>query len=191
LALSEIDRSLLERCLSRQSGAWNEFVDRFMGLVVHVINHAAQARSLEVTAQDQEDLTAEVLLEIIANDFAALRQFRGQSSLATYLTVIARRVVVRELLKRFGRGRRAAGDADVANLSDQSREMQDVLSDREQVERLLEELEGAEADAVRLYHLEGKSYYEISMATGMPENSIGPLLSRARDKLRRSVAENT
>ena len=31
----------------------------------------------------------------------------------------------------------------------------------------------------------------ISMATGMPENSIGPLLSRARGKLRRSVPENT
>jgi RNA polymerase sigma-70 factor (ECF subfamily) len=161
-----------------------------MGLVVHVINHATQSRSLDVTAQDQEDLAAEVLLEIIANDFAALRQFRGQSSLATYLTVIARRVVVRELLKRFGRSGRTVGDADVAGVSDNSREMQDVLSDREQVERLLQELDGAEADAVRLYHLEGKSYYEISMAVGMPENSIGPLLSRARDKLRRSVAEN-
>ena len=47
-----------------------------------------------------------------------------------------------------------------------------------------------EADVVRLYHLEGKSYYEISMAMGMPENSIGPLLSRAREKLRRVTSEN-
>ena len=29
-----------------------------------------------------------------------LRHFRGESSLATYLTVVARRIVVRELLKR-------------------------------------------------------------------------------------------
>jgi RNA polymerase sigma-70 factor (ECF subfamily) len=37
---------------------------------------------------------------------------------------------------------------------------------------------------VRMYHLEGKTYQEISMQVGMAENSIGPILSRARDKLR-------
>ena len=52
------------------------------------------------------------------------------------------------------------------------------MSDREEVERLLEELDGPEADVVRLYHLEGKSYQEISSAVGMPENSVGPTLSR-------------
>ncbi|NIP85174.1 MAG: sigma-70 family RNA polymerase sigma factor [Planctomycetales bacterium] len=189
MALSEIDRTLLERCLSRQREGWNEFVDRFLGLVVHVVDHTAQARSLEITPQDQEELVAEVLLEILADDFGVLRRFRGQSSLATYLTVIARRVVVRELLKRLGRGGGTSLQGDLADVADEAQDVGDLLSDREQVERLLEELEGAEADVVRLYHLEGKSYYEISMATGMPENSIGPLLSRARGKLRRSVAD--
>jgi RNA polymerase sigma-70 factor (ECF subfamily) len=37
-----------------------------------------------------------------------------------------------------------------------------------------------------MYHLEGKSYQEISAAIGMPENSIGPILSRAREKMRRA-----
>jgi RNA polymerase sigma-70 factor (ECF subfamily) len=36
-----------------------------------------------------------------------------------------------------------------------------------------------------MYHLEGKSYREISQALGLPENSIGPTLHRAREKLRR------
>jgi len=49
----------------------------------------------------------------------------------------------------------------------------------------LEELDEAEAEVVRLYHLEGKSYREISARIGMPENSIGPTLSRAREKMRR------
>ena len=33
---------------------------------------------------------------------------------------------------------------------------------------------------------EGKSYHEIGSAVGMPENSIGPILSRARNKMRRA-----
>ena len=49
----------------------------------------------------------------------------------------------------------------------------------------LGQLQGSEATVVRMYHLEGKSYQEISHSVGMPENSVGPMLSRARAKLRR------
>ena len=65
-------------------------------------------------------------------------------------------------------------------------ESEQRVSDRDQVERLLAELDGAEAKVVRMYHLEGKSYQEISSAVGMPENSVGPTLSRARSKMRRA-----
>ena len=51
---------------------------------------------------------------------------------------------------------------------------------------MLRTLHGPEADVVRMYHLEGKSYREISSSVGMPENSIGPTLSRARAKLRQA-----
>jgi RNA polymerase sigma-70 factor (ECF subfamily) len=161
-----------------------------MGLVVHVITHTANSRAIEIAPQDRDDLAAEVFLEIVAGDFAALRHFRGQCSLATYLTVIARRVVVRELLKRRSHAMDMASDEALGYVPDEARAAQEVLSDREQVQRLLNELEGVEADVVRLYHLEGKSYYEISMATGMPENSIGPMLSRARGKLRKASADS-
>jgi RNA polymerase sigma-70 factor (ECF subfamily) len=187
VALSDFDRQLLQRCLSRQPRAWEDFVDRFLGLVIHVVRHTAQARSISIASQDAEDLAADVFVAILADDYAVLRRFRGQSSLATYLTVISRRVVVRELLKR----------RIVPNLSDTTA-MQDVvdegtsveerLSNREEVIRLLEELPGDEADIVRLYHLDGKSYHEISDQTGVPENTIGPTLSRARAKLRRHGA---
>jgi RNA polymerase sigma-70 factor (ECF subfamily) len=40
---------------------------------------------------------------------------------------------------------------------------------------------------VRLYYLEGRSYEEISTELNVPVNSIGPILSRAREKLRKDV----
>jgi len=191
VALSEIDRSLLQRCLERKPKSWNDFVDRFMGLVVHVVNHTALSRSIRLTPQDREDLCAEVFLTILANDFAVLRHFRGQSSLATYLTVIGRRVVVRELLGRKSLARSGADAEAIHNAEDHQPSPEQRLSDRDQVERMLSELDQTEADVMRLYHLEGKSYYEISMATGMPENSVGPLLSRAKTKLRQAHANRT
>lgn len=268
MALSEIDRNLLERCLSQKPKAWEDFVDRYMGLVLHVINHSAQCRSLRLTNEDREDLASEVFLGIIRDDFAVLRHFRGDSSLATYLTVVTRRIVVVQLLKRKspaslaevaqqsnggthngnGSGIHAAhqngghaGSGQASGLSGignsaihrggvvlgsgsavgsstaagnvrggveyasgihsqgsgihsetnfaQNSVAIDRVDNADEIARLLGELEGTEAEIVRLYHLEGKSYQEISSAVGMPENSIGPTLSRARQKMRRVAAE--
>jgi RNA polymerase sigma-70 factor, ECF subfamily len=184
VALSDIDRQLLQRCLARQPNAWEDFVDRFLGLVVHVIHHTSQARSIAVSQHDLEDLASEVFIAILADDYAVLRRFRGQSSLATYLTVISRRVVVKELLKRrIVPNQAEAGDMHSA--IDSASGAEERLSNQEEVHRLLGELDGNEADIVRLYHLEGKTYHEISRQTGVPENSIGPALSRARAKMRR------
>ena len=182
MALSDIDRNLLDRCLSGKPRAWEDFVDRFMGLVVHVINHTAQCRSLQLSRADREDLAADVFLAIIENDLAALRHFRRKSSLATYLAVIARRVVVRKLVER--RSAVPLGDM-VAQAAAEEVDLEQRISDQEEVGRLLNELQGSEAAVVRMYHLEGKTYQEISLTVGMPENSVGPLLSRARAKLRR------
>ena len=184
MAFSDIDRQLLQRCLARQPRAWDDFVDRFLGLVVHVVNHTAQSRSIGITSQDLEDLSAEVFAALLADDFATLRRFRGQSSLATYLTVVSRRVVVRELLKRRIVPNQA-DTTDIDQVADDSESAEERVSNREEVQRMLDELHGEEADVVRLYHLEGKSYAEISRQTGVPANSVGPTLSRARAKLRR------
>ncbi len=183
MALSDIDRDLLKRCLSQAPNAWEDFVDRFMGLVVHVVNHSAQSRSIRLTPEDRDDLTAEVFLAIVRDDFASLRRFRGESSLATYLTVISRRVVVQQLLKL--KSTTPLGDAAAEAVSEEA-SVEQRLGNRDEVTRLLDELEGTEAEVVRLYHLEGKSYQEISSTTGMAENSIGPTLSRAREKMRQA-----
>jgi RNA polymerase sigma-70 factor (ECF subfamily) len=100
VALTKVDRALLERCLEQKPGAWSDFVDRFLGLIYHVIHHTAHLRSVPVRPEDIEDLAAEVMLRIIADNYKVLRQFRGESSLATYLTVIARRICIEELARR-------------------------------------------------------------------------------------------
>lgn len=190
MALSDLDRDLLERCLARKPRAWEAFVDRFLGLVVHVVNHSADARGVSVTTEDREDLTAEVFCAVIRDDLAILRRFRGHSSLATYLTVIARRVVVRELVKRrSGVPLNTTQDVGVEP-SPQQAGREQRFDSREEIEQLLRQLNGKEADVVRMYHLEGKSYSEISSHVGMAENSVGPTLSRARAKMRHSRTES-
>lgn len=186
MALTEPDRNLLKRCLAREPGAWKTFVDWHIGLFTHVIHHTAYSRSVRLSSDDVDDLVAEIFVALLADDFAILRRFRGKSALRTYLTVIARRIVVREVMRRRyseAMGHVAAHQVSLDHAQAAVREQQRI-EDEEEVQRMLDGLTAAEAEVVRQFHLEGKSYREISAGLGIPENTIGPTLSRARDKMR-------
>lgn len=172
------DRRLVDACLASAAGAWDEFVARFAGLFAFVADRTASQRGRTLAAADRDDIVAEVLVTCLANDAAVLRSFAGRSSLATYLTVIARRVAVRSLVKGL--------QGPVADGAERAEDDDGIgqVADREQVERLIERLDTTEARLVRLHHLEARSYSEISRITGLPLGSIGPALSRAREKMR-------
>lgn len=182
MALTAHDRELLRRCLHHEPGAWNDFVDRFLGLIYHVIQYTAHLRSFELRPEDTEDVASQVLLEIVDNDYATLRQFRGKCSLATYLTVVARRTCVQELARRAN-AREADIKAGKHHAATHNARPQVGLESLEEVAQLLRKLPTKERSVVKLYYLEGRSYEEISSLLEIPINSIGPILTRARKKL--------
>lgn len=148
--------------------------------MIHVVNHTARTRGLPLDDDTRDDLVAEIFAVIVADKYAVLRRFQKNCSLATYLSVIARRIAVRRLMTR-----------SPATLSDELLDQQGQpdrelaqFEDAEEVERLLTRLSPDEAQVVRMYHLEGLSYLEISRQIGIQESSIGPVLSRARNKMR-------
>jgi RNA polymerase sigma-70 factor (ECF subfamily) len=190
VALTNLDRDLLKRCLHKERGAWNDFVDRFLGLVYHVIHHTAHLRSAPLRPEDTEDIAAEVLLEIVKNDYAILRQFKGNSSLATYLTVIARRVCVQELARRAVVRElqpKADGHRAPEEEPEEAPRAASGLEMLEEVGKLLEKLPVRERKVVRLFYIEGRGYEEIATELNIPVNSIGPILSRAKKKMRQDI----
>jgi len=190
VALTEIDRFLLKNCLSQKPGAWKDLVDRFLGLFIHVVQHTGHVRSVRLSKEDVDDLCADIFVTLLADDYAILRNFRGTSSLATYLTVIARRVVIREISRRRMAEAMGHVDAHAASLDQaqashlQYQRDQQRIEDQEEVRVMLEGLPMPDAEIVRQFHIEGRSYREISNSLNISENSIGPALSRAREKLR-------
>jgi RNA polymerase sigma-70 factor (ECF subfamily) len=137
---------------------------------------------MSIDESTRDDFVAEVFLVLIRHDFAVLRRFRRQCSLATYLTVIARRVVVRRLLQRqqiVGQPVTAMNGHPAANSETEIQR----IDNKEEIEHLMTRLDPREASIVKMFHLEGKSYQEISQAVGVSENTIGPMLHRARMKM--------
>ncbi|MHC5540580.1 RNA polymerase sigma factor [Singulisphaera rosea] len=190
MPLREIDRQLLDRCLRKEPGAWNDFVDRYMGLIYHVIHHVSHARSSILSAPDIEDIAAEIFLEIVDDDYGALRRFKGTSSLPTYLTVVARRICVKEVIKRHREAELGHTQAHRAIVADEEASGEaESIATAEEVERMLENLPEREAEVIKLYHLKYLNYRQIGKQLGIPENSVGPILASARKRLRRTAEQ--
>jgi RNA polymerase sigma-70 factor (ECF subfamily) len=184
--LTAADRLLLKRCVNNDQGAWREFVDRFLGLIYHVIQTTGHLRNQPLRPEDVEDIAADILAQLVARDFAVLRQFRGQSSLAAYLTVAARRICMHAMAQpAAGRQAPAAKASPLVNHdSEATARGESDLENLEEVQRLLGKLSGRDRQVVRMFYIESRTYDEISAELGIPRNSIGPILTRARNMLR-------
>jgi RNA polymerase sigma-70 factor (ECF subfamily) len=99
--------------------------------------------------------------------------------------VVARRIAVRKLA--HAQRHRQAGSLRSEPASDGGEEF--LAANKEEVQALLSRLPTNEAAAVRMHYLEARSYREIGQQIGIPENSVGPLLSQARAKLRQMRQE--
>lgn len=182
MTLSNLDRELLQACLAKEPNSWEDLCDRFLGLILHVVHHTAVMRNVSLQQDLRDDLVADIFVAWLDNDFAILRRFRGRSSLATYLAVVSRRVVTRRMsqLRLFGNH----PAFETLKQDPPSRETNGLTpDDLNDIETSLAKLTDTEATAIRMFHLEGKSYSDISSHIGMAENSVGPFLSRARQKL--------
>ncbi len=182
------DRQLVQRCLERQPGAWDTFLERFLPLFHHTARKTAHLAGKACQPEDVEDCLAEILLEILSGNFRCLKLFQGESSLATFLLVLARRRASRFWLER---------KSVPVPIPDADRQTGGVVSGEDQGEAsvewgerlgsLLMQLPLTEREAVRLHHLEGYSYSEVASQLRIPVNSVGPLLTKARKRLNRAA----
>src|SRR5258708_25819343 len=132
-----------------------------MGLIYHVTHHVSHARSIVLPPADIEDIAAEIFLEIVDDDYGVLRRFKGASSLPTYLTVVARRICVKEVIKRHREAELGHLNAHRAIVDEQSAGQAEALATAEDAEQMLENLPEPDADVVRLYHLKYLNYRPI------------------------------
>ena len=161
-------------------------MDRFIGLFMHVIRHSAHARNVQLSPHDVEDLCSEVFVTLLKGNFAVLRHFKGKSALGTYLAVIARRVVVKSIANRKmseALGHVGAHHSALQAVGVESDQVQRIV-DKDDLRAIMDQLPSTEAAIVKLFHLDGKSYKQISEELHIPINSIGPTLHRARERMK-------
>ena len=177
------DRQLVDQLVQGDAIAWRTFVQTHGRLVRSRVADVASAFGRQDDDSAIDDATAEVFAALLGNDAAALKAFAGRSSLGTYVAVIATRSATRG----FARKRLIVNATDDNESSAVDADPARNLMNMEQQQRaitLLDELPEKQRAIVQLFHLEGKSYAEISERLRIPIGSIGPTLRRAESKLR-------
>lgn len=185
MPLSETDRRLVQELLSGSNKAWRDFVDRYSPLVLQVIRHTSHAHAARLTRDDEDDLCADTFATLLDRQMAALRSFRGRSSLATYLAVIVRRVVIRRLTQR--RYSEAFGHVEGhgGSLPEEKSGVDPAQpSSPTDTAALMSRLPDKAGQLLKWFYLDGESYRTIAQRIGVAENSVGPLLARAKARLR-------
>ena len=182
------DERLIQALLAQDRNAWCRFVERFQGLVYARVARTAAECNYQLDRNDLEDICAEVFACLVANDFSSLRRFEGRSSLATWLTVVARRVCLRCLQRKRTRAE-AQQTLDEA-LSWSTETGDDALTalvaaeDAHRLYAMLDQLSSADQSVIRLFYLDNLSYAEIGKRLSISINTVGPKLQRAQKRLR-------
>jgi len=152
--------------------AWDRFAREYRLVVLKAVHTAA--RRFRATEADVEDAASQVFIELYQDDGRALRAYRGESALTTWLTVVAYRIATREFVRQV-RHREVEAAKPVALPAERDAEVLEYL------ERLPE----MDRRALVMFHVDDRSYKEISDQLGIPLNQVGMVLLRAREKLAR------
>lgn len=141
--------------------------------------------------EDAEDVLQETLLAMARG----IRDFRGASSISTWLYTVARSFCIKKRRRsKFAPDETsldAAGSSEIAALADLARAPDEVLASR-QVEQALEQairaLDSMYREVLVLRDIEGLTAPEVAEVLGITAQAVKSRLHRARVAVRDSVA---
>ena len=170
--LSEKDRLLLQRLLDRDEDALREF---YLAHKDALLSYLQRTMGIE----DAE----EVLQDSFIHTLDALRNFRGQSSLKTFLYSIAKRKAIDKLRKQ--RIKRIFFSCFPEKIVDSLATvfMKDTLDQKyleKKIERILTDLPNDYALVIRLKYTEGYKVADIAQKIRLSTKATESLLFRAR-----------
>jgi RNA polymerase sigma-70 factor (ECF subfamily) len=174
---------LLERLARGEAGAFERLVEMHQERVMRLAH-----RLLGWRGGAAEDVAQEVFLVALRR----IGSFRGESSLATWLSAITIRQCRREKWRIWRRWHRrlgqwmSGGEAGPAGPADAPAERDEMAV---RVRQAVERLPPSEREVVVLHYLEGMEVAEMAAALGASRNAIDVRLHRARQRLKELLRE--
>ncbi len=188
------EAALVEACTAGDSRAWRELVDTYGPRVYSALRYFLRAYRESFPEEDALNIYQEMFLDLCGNNFRKLKTFHGGGKLATWLFTVARRQCldyVRASTRRK-RIRPALTGPEVLDLGTPLSHRADPLAaseNREAVLSALDRLDTRSRLLLVLFYFEDLSYEEIAKVIGISENSVSPMLRKAREDVGKILRE--
>lgn len=145
-------------------------------------------RSTNIRDEDAEDLLQDIFLKVYLN----LNSFNRQMKFSSWIYAIARNMIISHYRKISVRpeGHADTLDDQLANQLAASFDLagkQDQKQIQKVVSQALYRLKSKYRDVIILKYIEEKSYQEISDIIRKPLGTVGSMLNRAKDELRKNL----
>ncbi len=184
--IAEDDRRLIDRCLTAEPGAWEDFLRLYRRTLSGAVRSVLHRSRWMAQEEDVDNVVQDVVLALYEDSFRRLRSFQGQCSLAGWLRSVATNHTLNFI--RFERMRRGRSlDADPLLIPeappDANAPSEDDVERLQSVRARMDDLPPRDRLALQLHYFDGMPQKEIARILRVSENTIWPLVSRARKKL--------
>jgi RNA polymerase sigma factor (sigma-70 family) len=190
------DLELVTRCADGDDAAWSELLKRYGNFVDFMVRRALAGTGGRIPGPDQvAEVRDEILAWLVENDGRVLRTYRGESKLTSWIGVVIGRRARR--IARRGAGlesRTVSLDALTPEATSHLAVESDVdASPREQalakLQQALEALPERDRLLLKGAFYEKRSYVELADDLGVRPDSVGQLLYRAKQRLKKELGE--
>ncbi|MBI3722478.1 sigma-70 family RNA polymerase sigma factor [bacterium] len=193
VASREEEGELVRACIEGKDAAWERLVRDYSGGALAGVKAALRQRGHGSDPALEEELLADSFEILAAEGGATLRSFRGESGLATFISVVATRRAFRVLRDRLRHGKAVDRKGEQEKRAPRTGEP-DPAQNVQAAERAslmvetIAELSGSDKLLLTLFYLDGRSYKDIAAVTGLAVTGVGTKIARARARLKERLA---
>ncbi|MBX3471573.1 MAG: sigma-70 family RNA polymerase sigma factor [Planctomycetes bacterium] len=191
------DLALVTRCADGDDDAWAEFLRRYGNFLDFMIRRALAGQGGRLPGPDEvADIRDEILAWLLENDGRVMRTYRGESRLTSWIGVVIGRRARRIARRGAGLGAKtvsldaltpeATSHLAVDARSDQGDARQEALG---RLSAALEALPERDRRLLTGAFYEKRSYQDLAEDLDVRPDSIGQLLFRAKQRLKKQLGD--
>jgi len=179
------DRKLVQKCIEGDVEAWNEFVERFSGLIYWAIKRKLNKHDSAYLQSEAEDIYQRIFASIWEKKSLIGVSERG--NIAPWLVVLASNFTI-DLIRRKRLEEGFLRNSFESEAKSQYRDTPVLLKENKRLlEEAMKSLNGKEKSCLELNYIAGKKHREIAEIFNISINSVSTIIARAKDKIKKYI----
>ena len=175
---------LIERCIRREDKAWEEFIERFSGLLFYSARERLRRSGFTFRQQDVEDIVQAVFLEIWEK--GRLEKVRERKKITAWLSIVAQTRALNYMRQKKERLLHQEEFYRIDNIeADKSSDLSE--SAMFELEAAIEGFDGREKIVLKLNIIHGKKHREIAKFMNIPINTVSTIIARKKKILKEKL----